>query len=113
MEFFFVRKTPIPNSGFLEQFKHFSASRPRPSPARMSKKRKASKLSSAKQDAPDQNSRFAADAQFADSEDEFEQGRDRVLLEEAPEAKRRRKLAEQGKYLNKQSLFSTPGSILT
>ncbi|PGH34736.1 U3 small nucleolar RNA-associated protein 3 [[Emmonsia] crescens] len=64
----------------------------------MSKKRKASKLSSAKQDAPDQNSRFAADAQFADSEDEFEQGRDRVLLEEAPEAKRRRKLAEQEEF---------------
>ncbi|OJD26056.1 hypothetical protein ACJ73_02571 [Blastomyces percursus] len=62
----------------------------------MSKKRKASKLSSAKQSAPpDQTSRFSADATFTDSEDEFEQGRDRILLEEAPEAKRRRKLAEQ------------------
>ncbi|PGH01373.1 U3 small nucleolar RNA-associated protein 3 [Blastomyces parvus] len=62
----------------------------------MGKKRKASKLSSAKQGAPpDQTSRFAADARFTDSEDEFEQGRDRILLEEAPEAKRRRKLAEQ------------------
>ncbi|EEQ85164.2 Sas10/Utp3 family protein [Blastomyces dermatitidis ER-3] len=62
----------------------------------MGKKRKASKLSSAKQSAPpDQTSRFAADATFTDSEDEFEQGRDRILLEEAPEAKRRRKLAEQ------------------
>ncbi|OJD19082.1 hypothetical protein AJ78_00955 [Emergomyces pasteurianus Ep9510] len=64
----------------------------------MGKKRKASRLSSAKQSAPDQNSKFAADTRFADSEDEFEQGRDRILLEEAPEAKRRRKLAEQEEF---------------
>ncbi|OAX79945.1 hypothetical protein ACJ72_05736 [Emergomyces africanus] len=61
----------------------------------MGKKRKANRSSSAKQSAPDQNSRFSADARFTDSEDEFEQSRDRILLEEAPEAKRRRKLAEQ------------------
>ncbi|PGH07735.1 hypothetical protein AJ79_06212 [Helicocarpus griseus UAMH5409] len=64
----------------------------------MAKKRKASKLSSAKQSVPEQNSRFAADERFSDSADEFEQGRDRILLEEAPEAKRRRKLAEQEEF---------------
>ncbi|ODH48350.1 hypothetical protein GX48_05552 [Paracoccidioides brasiliensis] len=64
----------------------------------MGKKRKACKLSSLKQSAPDQNFRFAADARFDDSQDEFEQGRDRILLEEAPEAKRRRKLQEQEEF---------------
>ncbi|KAG5295132.1 Sas10/Utp3 family protein [Histoplasma ohiense] len=64
----------------------------------MGKKRKAGKLSSAKQSGPDQTSRFEADSRFADSEDEFEQSRDRILLEEAPETKRRRKLAEQEEF---------------
>ena len=44
-------------------------------------------------------SRFAADATFADSEDEFEAGRDRIFLDEAPEAKRRRKLEEAGMWI--------------
>ncbi|KAK2783527.1 hypothetical protein FQN53_009150 [Emmonsiellopsis sp. PD_33] len=64
----------------------------------MGKKRKASKLSTAKKSAPVENSRFAADARFTDSEDEFEAGRDQVLLDEAPEAKRRRKLEEQEEF---------------
>ena len=44
-------------------------------------------------------SRFAADAKFTDSEDEFEAGRDRIFLDEAPEAKRRRKLEEDGMWI--------------
>lgn len=43
-----------------------------------------------------ENSRFAPDERFDDSQDEFEAGRDHILLEEAPEAKRRRKLREEG-----------------
>jgi U3 small nucleolar RNA-associated protein 3 len=35
---------------------------------------------------------------IADSEDEFAAGRDKILLEEGPEAKRRRKLREEGMY---------------
>jgi len=33
---------------------------------------------------------------IADSEDEFAAGKDKILLEEGPEAKRRRKLKEEG-----------------
>ena len=43
-----------------------------------------------------ENSRFAPDERFDDSQDEFEAGRDHILLDEAPEAKRRRKLREEG-----------------
>ena len=43
-----------------------------------------------------ENSRFAPDERFDDSQDEFEAERDHILLEEAPEAKRRRKLREEG-----------------
>lgn len=42
-------------------------------------------------------SRFAANEEFLDSEDEFEAGRDQVLLDERPEAKRRRRIEERGK----------------
>ena len=41
-------------------------------------------------------SKFAADERFSDSGDDFEAGRDQVLLDERPEAKRRRRLEEQG-----------------
>ena len=41
-------------------------------------------------------SKFAPEETFGDSEDEFQQGRDRVLLEEGPEARIHRKLEEQG-----------------
>lgn len=65
----------------------------------MAKKRKAGGTALAhrsKNPIDDENSRFAADARFENSEDEFEAGRDRVLLEERPEVKRRRKLEEDG-----------------
>ncbi|PYH44394.1 something about silencing 10 family protein [Aspergillus saccharolyticus JOP 1030-1] len=38
--------------------------------------------------------KFDIEERFDDSEDEFQAGRDQILLEEAPEAKRRRKLVE-------------------
>jgi hypothetical protein len=41
-------------------------------------------------------SEFGLEETFNDSEDEFQQGRDRILLEEGPEARRHRKLEEQG-----------------
>ncbi|OXV09462.1 hypothetical protein Egran_02773 [Elaphomyces granulatus] len=40
-------------------------------------------------------SEFGLEETFNDSEDEFQQGRDRILLEEGPEARRHRKLEEQ------------------
>lgn len=41
-------------------------------------------------------SKFDIEETFADSEDEFQAGRDQILLDEGPEAKRQRKLAQQG-----------------
>lgn len=41
-------------------------------------------------------SRFDFEETFDDSEDEFQAGRDHILLEEAPDAKRRRKAAQEG-----------------
>ncbi|KKK15102.1 hypothetical protein P175DRAFT_0473859 [Aspergillus ochraceoroseus IBT 24754] len=40
-------------------------------------------------------SKFDIEERFDDSEDEFQAGRDHILLEEEPDAKRRRKLAEE------------------
>ncbi|EGD91727.1 hypothetical protein H112_00840 [Trichophyton rubrum D6] len=68
----------------------------------MAKKRKAGGTALAhrsKNPIEGENSRFAADARFENSEDEFEAGRDRVLLEERPEVKRRRKLEEDERLL--------------
>ncbi|KAF3480172.1 Sas10/Utp3 family protein [Arthroderma uncinatum] len=68
----------------------------------MAKKRKASGAALAhrsKNPAQNENSKFAADARFENSEDEFETGRDRILLEERPEVKRRRKLEEDEQFL--------------
>ncbi|EGE03202.1 Sas10/Utp3 family protein [Trichophyton equinum CBS 127.97] len=68
----------------------------------MAKKRKAGGTALAhrsKNPIDNENSRFAADARFENSEDEFEAGRDRVLLEERPEVKRRRKLEEDERLL--------------
>lgn len=59
----------------------------------MAKKRKAS---SGPKAAPPVNTRFSRNETFDNSEDEFEAGRDQILLEEAPDAKRRRKLQEDG-----------------
>ncbi|KAK2760736.1 hypothetical protein FQN54_001972 [Arachnomyces sp. PD_36] len=67
----------------------------------MGKKRKAGRgLGQKAEDRGDEfeKSKFAADEQFLDSEDEFQAGRDRVLLDERPEAKRRRKLEEQEEF---------------
>ena len=40
--------------------------------------------------------KYDVDEQFADSEDEFFAGRDKILLDEGPASKRSRKLDEQG-----------------
>ncbi|KAM5429865.1 something about silencing protein 10 [Microsporum canis] len=68
----------------------------------MAKKRKAGGTALAhrsKNPIQEENSKFAADARFENSEDEFEAGRDRVLLEERPEVQRRRKLEEDEQFL--------------
>lgn len=62
------------------------------------KKRKAgnrSSSSSAKRNSALQT-RYDINETFDNSEDEFIAGRDQILLEEGPEAKRRRKLEEEG-----------------
>ncbi|KIW94348.1 uncharacterized protein Z519_05664 [Cladophialophora bantiana CBS 173.52] len=64
----------------------------------MSKKRKAVRVVETSARRP-QNDRYDADETFNDSEDEFFAGRDKVLLDEEPSAKRRRKLQEQGRDL--------------
>ncbi|EEP81052.1 predicted protein [Uncinocarpus reesii 1704] len=68
----------------------------------MGKKRKSrasAGQSASKYTTYNDNSRFDPDEQFADSADEFQAGRDQVLLEEGPEAKRRRRLAEDEELL--------------
>jgi len=45
-----------------------------------------------------ERTRHDINEEFADSEDEFYAGRDKILLEEAPAEKRRRKLHEEGKF---------------
>lgn len=63
----------------------------------MAKKRKASgRQSSAKGNDTALQSKFDVNETFEDSDDEFIAGRDRILLDEGPEAKRRRKFQEQG-----------------
>ncbi|KAJ9212411.1 hypothetical protein DTO166G4_6042 [Paecilomyces variotii] len=65
----------------------------------MAKKRKASGRGSGKPSAKESEalnrSKFAFEERFDDSEDDFQAGRDQILLEEGPEAKRRRKLQEK------------------
>jgi hypothetical protein len=64
------------------------------------KKRKASnRQSSAKKNDSGLQSKFNANETFDNSEDEFIAGRDQILLEEGPEAKRRRKFQEEGRTL--------------
>lgn len=66
----------------------------------MGKKRKAGgRPSGPSKDAAVDRSKFDVEDTFDDSEDEFQAGRDHVLLEEAPEAKRRRKVDEEGLWL--------------
>ena len=58
-----------------------------------SKKRKAGRPAEKKAPEP---SKFDIEERFDDSEDDFQAGRDQILLEEGPEAKRRRRVAEEG-----------------
>lgn len=68
----------------------------------MTKKRKAggrpSSQLSASKDGVSDRSRFDVEETFDDSEDEFQTGRDQILLDEAPDAKRRRKVIEEGSW---------------
>ncbi|CEO58794.1 hypothetical protein PMG11_03496 [Penicillium brasilianum] len=64
----------------------------------MGKKRKAGGRPAQKEDAP-LRSKFSVEERFEDSEDEFQANRDQILLEEAPEAKRRRRVAEDEEVL--------------
>ncbi|KAI2728549.1 hypothetical protein CBS147354_2469 [Penicillium roqueforti] len=57
-----------------------------------SKKRKAGRPAENKAPEP---SKFDIEERFDDSEDDFQTGRDQILLEEGPEAKRRRRVAEE------------------
>ncbi|KAL1980912.1 hypothetical protein VTN96DRAFT_3332 [Rasamsonia emersonii] len=68
----------------------------------MGKKRKASSRPSgetAKNDDDALQSKYDINETFDDSEDEFIAGRDQILLDEGPEAKRRRKLEEDDEFL--------------
>ncbi|KAI9036426.1 something about silencing 10 family protein [Aspergillus affinis] len=60
----------------------------------MAKKRKAGGRPAARNAPAPEKTKFAVEERFDDSEDEFQTGRDQVLLDEAPDAKRRRKLIE-------------------
>ncbi|KAL1952658.1 hypothetical protein VTO42DRAFT_4559 [Malbranchea cinnamomea] len=68
----------------------------------MGTKRKArgstSKKATANEIVYNENSKFAPDERFEDSQDEFELGRDHILLEDGPETKRRRKLQEEEEF---------------
>ena len=66
----------------------------------MGKKRKAGGRPAQKEDAP-MRTKYSIEERFEDSEDEFQAQRDQVLLEEAPEAKRRRRVAEEGTIIAK------------
>jgi U3 small nucleolar RNA-associated protein 3 len=61
----------------------------------MGKKRKAGGRPAQKDDIP-MRTKYSIEERFEDSEDEFQANRDQILLEEAPEAKRRRRVAEDG-----------------
>ncbi|KAJ0413915.1 Sas10 C-terminal domain-containing protein [Aspergillus carlsbadensis] len=65
----------------------------------MGKKRKAGGRPAANKAPEEDNYKFDVEERFDDSADEFQTGRDQILLEEAPEAKRRRKLAEEEEAL--------------
>lgn len=71
----------------------------------MGKKRKAGGRPS-KGEAPTRT-KFDIEERFDDSEDEFQAGRDQILLDEAPEAKRRRRVAQDG-----MSIVERPNSSI-
>lgn len=58
-------------------------------------KRKAGGRPAVKTEAP-ARTKFDVEERFDDSEDEFQTGRDQILLDEAPDAKRRRRVADDG-----------------
>jgi U3 small nucleolar RNA-associated protein 3 len=63
----------------------------------MAKKRKVSgRQSSTRKNDVALRSKFDVNETFEDSDDDFIAGRDQILLEEGPEAKRRRKIEEEG-----------------
>ncbi|KAL2003957.1 hypothetical protein VTN02DRAFT_1476 [Thermoascus thermophilus] len=68
----------------------------------MGKKRKAGGRpfgqTSEKENEPAMRTKYDINETFDESEDEFQAGRDQILLEEGPEAKRRRKLQEQEEF---------------
>ncbi|OAL40652.1 hypothetical protein AYO20_00388 [Fonsecaea nubica] len=77
----------------------------------MAKKRKAART--VQTSAPrGQNDRYGAEETFDDSEDEFFAERDKVLLDEAPAAKRRRKLQDQERDLepSDEEVYQDPAS---
>ena len=63
-------------------------------------KRKASGRPAAQNAPAPQKTKYNVEERFDDSEAEFQAGRDQILLEEAPDAKRRRKIAAQGLSLH-------------
>ncbi|GAB1212639.1 hypothetical protein ATERTT37_001783 [Aspergillus terreus] len=65
----------------------------------MGKKRKAGGRPAARNATAQEPTKFDIEESFDDSEDEFQAGRDHILLEEAPDAKRRRKLVEDEEVL--------------
>ena len=76
----------------------------------MGKKRKVSgkvtSRSAVGETQPEVNTKFNVNEEFADSEDEFFAGRDRILLEEGPASKRRKKLEEDGmNFLHEEATF--------
>ncbi|PKY09010.1 Sas10/Utp3 family protein [Aspergillus campestris IBT 28561] len=62
-------------------------------------KRKASGRPAAQNAPAPQKTKYNVEERFDGSEDEFQAGRDQILLEEAPDAKRRRKIAAQDESL--------------
>lgn len=77
----------------------------------MGKKRKVGGRPAAKGEAP-ARTKFDIEERFDDSEDEFQTGRDQILLDEGPETKRRRRVAEEG-MCDFQSLVIRCGKYLT
>ncbi|KAL4786061.1 Sas10 C-terminal domain-containing protein [Aspergillus varians] len=65
----------------------------------MAKKRKAGGRPAQNKTTKEEPHKFDIEERFDDSEDEFQAGRDQILLDEAPDAKRRRKLAEEEEAL--------------
>ncbi|RDW76498.1 something about silencing 10 family protein [Aspergillus mulundensis] len=65
----------------------------------MGKKRKAGGRPAGNKTNKEETYKFDIEERFDDSEDEFQAGRDQILLDEAPEAKRRRKVAEDEEAL--------------